>query len=48
MRELDLKILKKYLEEFILYLCEDEDTWYLDEIGTTLKVVKQKIKENNE
>ena len=45
MKKTDLEILRKYLSEFILYLCKEERIYDIGEVATVLKCVEEIIEE---
>lgn len=47
MKKIDLQIFKKYLIEFISYLCEKNKTWNIEEVLVTLRLVEEELEEKN-
>lgn len=45
MKKVDLLIFRKYLIEFITYLCEKDKTWNIEEVLVTLRVVQEELEE---
>ena len=48
MKKIDLEIFRKYLIEFITYLCEKDKTWNIEEVFVTLREVNEELEEKND